>query len=463
MAAFDTDLFVIGGGSGGVRAARIASQRGARVTLAEEDRLGGTCVIRGCVPKKLMVYASKVGHEAKDVKGFGWTAPDSRFDWPLLRQNIHKELDRLENAYKENLKKAGVTIIRGRAVIRDQNAVVMANGAVVRANSILIATGGVPYLGEPIPGIEHVISSNEVFGLPQWPATILIQGGGYIALEFAGIFSGLGSKVVLVHRSDNVLRGFDEDIRQHIRGEIEASGVRILSNRTVAAVHKRNRDLVSRLSDGTEVTSDQVLFAIGRRPNIAKLGLDRLRVAIDPVTQAIIVNQYSQTSVSNIFAVGDVTHRCNLTPVAIREGHAFAETLFGNSPITVDHANIPTAVFSHPEIGTVGLTEATAKATFRSVDAYKTTFRPMKSAFSLTTTRVTMKLIVDAETDRVLGCHIVGDGAGELIQVVGIAIKLGATKAQFDATVAVHPTAAEELVTMSRPFASHRSLLPMAM
>jgi glutathione reductase (NADPH) len=324
MAAFDTDLFVIGGGSGGVRAARIASQRGARVTLAEQDRLGGTCVIRGCVPKKLMVYASKVGHDTKDAAGFGWTVSDSRFDWSLLKQNIHDELDRLENAYTQNLKKAGVTIVRGRAAIRDRNTVVLANGATVRTRSILIATGGVPYLGKEIPGIEHVISSNEVFGMSRWPATILIQGGGYIALEFAGIFTGLGSKVVLIHRGDNVLRGFDEDIRQHTRKEIEASGVQILSNRTVAAVHRRAHGLLSGLSDGTEVISDQVLFAIGRRPNVAELGLDRVGVAVGPVTQAIVVNKYSQTAVSNIFAAGDVTDRCNLTPVAIREGHAFA-------------------------------------------------------------------------------------------------------------------------------------------
>jgi glutathione reductase (NADPH) len=462
MALFDTDLFVIGGGSGGVRAARIASQRGARVTLAEEDRLGGTCVIRGCVPKKIMVYASKVGHEAKAARGFGWTAPDSHFDWPLLRQNIHNELDRLENAYSRNLKKVGVTIVGGRAAIRDRNTVVMANGTTVRAKAILIATGGVPYLGRQIPGIDHVFTSNEVFGLAQWPKTILIQGGGYIALEFAGIFAGLGSKVILVHRGDNVLRMFDEDIRQHVRREVEASGVHVLSNRTVVAVRRRHHDLISRLSDGAELTSDQVLFAIGRRPNVAKLGLDRLGVAIDPATQAILVNQYSQTAVSNIFAVGDVTDRLNLTSVAIREGHAFAETVFGGNPITVDHTNIPTAVFSHPEIGTVGLTEAEAKTTFRKIDVYKTEFRPMKSAFSLPNIRFMMKLVVDGETDRVLGCHIVGDGAGELIQVVGIAIKLGATKAQFDATVAVHPTAAEELVTMSKPFVSHTSQLPAA-
>ncbi len=457
MTEFDTDLFVIGGGSGGVRAARIASQLGAKVMLAEEYRIGGTCVIRGCVPKKLLVYASKIQQDIADASEFGWTIPTARFTWPTLKKNVETELDRLEAAYASTLDKAAVRVVRQRAKLKDKHTVILSNGETIRSKYILIATGGTPNGGATIPGIEHTISSNEVFQLSEQPRTILIHGGGYIALEFAGIFAGLGSKVILVHRGENVLRGFDEDIRHHVRDEIERSGIQVISHRTVTRVDADKGYFVSRLSDGSEISSNQVLFAIGRQPCITNLGLEDVGVAIDPATGGIAVNEHAQTSASNIFAIGDVTHRFNLTPVAIREGQAFAENVFGNRVGHVDYDDIPTAVFSQPEIGTVGLTEARAKETLARVDVYRTQFRPMKFAFSGRASRTTMKLVVDGMTDRVVGCHIVGENAGELIQVVGIAVKLRATKAQFDATMAVHPTAAEELVTMSKPVASYVS------
>jgi len=458
MTEFDTDLFVIGGGSGGVRAARIASQLGAKVILAEEYRIGGTCVIRGCVPKKLLVYASKVQQDIADASGFGWTIPAARFTWSTLKKNVETELDRLEAAYANTLDKAGVRVVRHRAKLKDKHTLILSNGEIVRSKYILVATGGTPNGGK-IPGIEHTISSNEVFQLPEQPETILIHGGGYIALEFAGIFAGLGSKVILVHRGENILRGFDEDIRHHVRDEIERSGIQVISHRTVTRVDAGAGYFVSRLSDGSEITSNQVLLAIGRQPCITNLGLEDVGVAIDPATGGIAVDEHAQTSVSNIFAVGDVTHRFNLTPVAIREGQAFAQNVFGNLSTHVDYADIPTAVFSQPEVGTVGLTEAQAKETLTRVDVYKTQFRPMKFAFSGRPGRTTMKLVVDGTTNRVVGCHIVGENAGELIQAIGIAVKFKATKEQFDATMAVHPTAAEELVTMSKPVASYTSIV----
>ena len=451
MTDFDVDLFVIGGGSGGVRAGRIAAGYGARVMLAEEYRMGGTCVIRGCVPKKLMVYASHVGHDVEDAAGFGWTIPQATFDWATLIANKDKEIARLEAIYATNLEKSGATIVKTRAVFEDAQTLRLGTGDAVRAKTILIATGGAPNHGNAIPGIEHVISSNEVFHLETLPKRIVIQGAGYIALEFACIFAGLGSEVTVIYRGDNILRGFDEDVRHHVRDEMEKSGITLLAGCTVTKVEKDGEVYTSTLSNGSSIASDQVMFAIGRHPAIAGLGLDKAGVVIDPKSGGIKVNEFSQTSVPNIYAIGDVTNRVNLTPVAIREGHAFADTVYGKRSVRVDHSDIATAVFTTPEVGTVGLTETEARAQYAAIDIYKSTFRPMKATLSGRETKILMKLIVDVASDRVLGCHIVGDGAAEIIQAVGIAVKMKATKADFDATMALHPTAAEELVTMRTP------------
>jgi len=454
MASYDVDLFVIGGGSGGVRAARIAAGYGAKVMVAEEYRVGGTCVIRGCVPKKLMVYASRFSHDFADAAGYGWTVAPPSFDWRTLIANKDKEIARLEAAYTANLEKAGVEIIKSRAVLEDaHNIRLTATGAHVSAEHILIATGGQPFHGHVIPGIEHVISSNEVFHLSDLPPRILIQGGGYIAVEFAGVFAGLGSEVTLVYRGQNILRGFDDDVRDHVRAEYEKSGIKVITNRTVASIEKPGA-FVARLDDGRAIEVDRVMFAIGRRPNIMGLGLEAAGVK-RAEHGGIAVDSYSQTSVPHIYAVGDVTNRVNLTPVAIREGHAFADTVFGGKPTPVDHTNVPSAVFSEPEVGVVGMTEDMARERLRKVDIYRTDFRPMRATLSGRQTRVMMKLVVDATTGRVVGCHIVGPDASEMAQVLGIAIKMGATKADFDATMAVHPTAAEELVTMRTPTRAH--------
>jgi len=455
MAEFDTDLFVIGGGSGGVRAARIAALHGARVMIAEEYRMGGTCVIRGCVPKKLLVYASHIRHEIEDAAGFGWTIPQVSFDWPTLIANKDKEIARLEAAYTANVEKAGARVLKTRAEFEDAHTLRLATGERVRSKYVLIATGGAPNHGSAIPGIEHVISSNEVFHLPSLPRRILIQGGGYIALEFACIFAGFGSDVTVVYRGDNVLRGFDDDVRAHVRSEMEKEGITILTGCTVKAVDKHGKDFTSHLSNGSSIGSDQVMFAIGRHPNVVNIGLEKAGVGINPSNGGIDVDGFSRTTVPHIYAIGDVTHRLNLTPVAIREGHAFADTVFGKRQIAVDHADVPTAVFCQPEVGTVGLTETQARAQFTHVDIYKSTFRPMKATLSGRDTRMLMKLIVDATSDRVVGCHIVGDDAAEMVQLIGIAVKMKATKADFDATMALHPTAAEELVTMRNPTERH--------
>jgi glutathione reductase (NADPH) len=340
-------------------------------------------------------------------------------------------------------------------VLEDANTVRLANGKTVKARYILIATGSTPNHGPVIPGIEHVISSNEAFHLPALPKRIVIQGGGYIALEFACIFAGFGSDVTVIYRGDNILRGFDEDVRIHVRAEMEKQGITILTGCTVTKVDKHGKDYTSHLSNGSSIASDQVMFAIGRHPNVANMGLEKAGVAINPKNGGVAVDHWSKTSVPNIYAIGDVTHRINLTPVAIREGHAFADTVFGKHPVQVDHATIPTAVFSQPEVGAVGLTETEARSQFSHVDVYKASFRPIKATMSGRDTRVLMKLLVDGSTDRVLGCHIVGDTAAEIIQAVAIAVKMKATKADFDATVALHPTAAEELVTMRTPTARH--------
>ncbi|UGY13562.1 glutathione-disulfide reductase [Bradyrhizobium septentrionale] len=455
MAEFDVDLFVIGGGSGGVRAARIAANYGARVMVAEEYRMGGTCVIRGCVPKKLFVIGSHVHDEIEDAAGFGWRIGQVSFDWATLVANKDKEIARLEAAYTTNVEKSGAKIVKTRAVLEDAHTLRLATGEKVTAKYILIASGGAPNHGPAVPGIEHVISSNEAFHLKELPKRIVIQGGGYIALEFAGIFNGYGSDVTVIYRGDNILRGFDEDVRKHVRAEMEKKGITIITGCTVTKVDKHGRDFTTHLSGGSSIGSDQVMFAIGRHPNVSGLGLEAAGVAINPANGGIQVDAWSKTSVDNIYAVGDVTHRTNLTPVAIREGHAFADTVFGKRQVAVDHATIPTAVFSQPEVGTVGLTEEEARAQFSHVDIYKTDFRPIKATMSGRDTRVLMKLVVDGVSDRVLGCHIVGDCAAEITQAVAIAVKMKATKADFDATVALHPTASEELVTMRTPTARH--------
>jgi len=455
MSDFDTDLFVIGGGSGGVRAARIAAGYGARVMLAEEYRVGGTCVIRGCVPKKLLVYASRFAHAFEDAAGYGWRLSEPAFDWPTLIANKDREIARLEAAYTANLTRANVTIVKSRAVLHDAHTVrLLADGSRVRARHILVATGARPGMGNGIAGIEHVISSNEAFHLAELPQRILIQGGGYIAVEFACIFAGLGSAVTLVYRGENILRGFDDDVRAHLRQEMERAGIRIITKRIVEAVEQVDHGLCVELSDHDDLLVDKVMFATGRRPNVAGLGLEAAGVRLDE-KGAIAVDALSRTSVPHIYAVGDVTDRLALTPVAIREGHAFADTVFGGKPTVVDHTHVPTAVFSEPEVGVIGLTETQARERYHHIDIYKTTFRPMKTVFVGSEARTLMKLVVDGASDRVLGCHIVGPDAAEMIQVLGIAIKMGATKADFDATMALHPTAAEELVTMRSVTATH--------
>ena len=448
MAGNNVDLFVIGAGSGGVRAARVAASHGARVMIAEEHRVGGTCVIRGCVPKKLLVYASRFGHEFEDAAGYGWTVPDATFHWPSLIANKDREIARLEAAYTNTLERYNVSLVKSRAVVEGAHTVhLLSNEATVHAETILIATGAWPHMGPDIPGREHVISSNEAFHLEELPRRIVIQGGGYIAVEFACIFAGLGSEVTLVYRGENILRGFDDDVREHLRNEMRNRGITVTCGHTVAAVEKSGDEFVTRLSDRSTVISDKVMFAIGRRPNVMGLGLDKIHVKIH-AHGGIEVDEYSRSSVPSVYAIGDVTNRVNLTPVAIREGHAFADTVFGGKPTPVDHTNVPTAVFSEPEVGVIGLTETQARERLVRLDVYKTTFRPMKATLSGRDTRSFMKLLVDGATDRVVGCHIVGPDAGELIQVIGIAVKMGATKADFDATMAVHPTAAEELVTL---------------
>jgi len=417
--------------------------------------MGGTCVIRGCVPKKLFVIGSHIHDEVEDAAGFGWTIGQVSFDWRTLVANKDKEIARLEGIYTTNVEKAGGEVVKTRAVIEDAHTLRLADGKTVTAKYIMIATGGAPNHGPAIPGIEHVISSDEAFHLTELPKRIVIQGGGYIALEFACIFAGFGSDVTVVYRGDNILRGFDDDVRAHARAELEKRGITIITGCVINKIDKHGKEFTTHLSSGSSIASDKVMFAIGRHPNVANLGLENAGVAINPNNGGIAVDGWSKTSVPNIYAIGDVTHRVNLTPVAIREGHAFADTVFGKRPVQVDHTTIPTAVFSQPEIGTVGLTEGEARAQFSHVDIYKTDFRPIKSTMSGRDTRILMKLVVDGTSDRVVGCHIVGDTAAEIVQAVAIAVRMKATKADFDATFALHPTAAEELVTMRTPTARY--------
>ncbi len=451
MPRYDFDLITIGAGSGGVAGSRRAGSYGARVAIVEESRIGGTCVLRGCVPKKLLVYGAQFADAFADAAGFGWTVAPPTFDWPVMIAAKNKELDRLEQIYINMLKNSGVEIIEGRAVLADPHTVEI-GGRHYTADNILLATGGHPTVPD-IPGIEHVISSNEALDLPQLPRRIVIVGGGYIAVEFAGIFHGFGVEVVELIRREELLHGFDDDIRVALAQEMRGRGVEIHARTQVARIEKAPREGYSVFTTtGQEISADIVMYATGRGPNTRGLGLDAVGVETDE-KGAVLVDEWSRTSVPNIYAIGDVTDRLNLTPVAIAEGRALAETLYNNNPIKMDHADVPTAVFSQPPIGTVGLTEEAARQQYGDdVDVYCARFKPMKNTLSGRDERTFMKLVVDGKSDRVLGCHMLGADAPEIVQGVAIAIKCGASKRMFDQTVGIHPSAAEEFVTMREKF-----------
>ena len=446
---FDYDLFVIGAGSGGVRASRISSSLGAKVAIAEEFRVGGTCVIRGCVPKKLLVYASHFSEDFEDAAAYGWSVGDVSHSWETLIANKDKEIDRLNGIYHGILDDNNVTLYQARATIIDKNTVRVGDKSVT-AKYILIATGGSPVMPD-VPGIEHAISSNEALHLEKFPKRVIVVGGGYIAVEFAGIFNGLGADVTQLYRSTQILRGFDADIQMFLSEEIRKKGIDLRTHSNPAKIEKTDSGLKVTLEDGDVLETDAIMYATGRRPNTADLGLENVGVELKE-NGAVKVSAQSQTSVDNIYAVGDVTDRIALTPVAIHEGMAFAETVFGDRPSAADHENVPSAVFSQPQVGTVGLTEAEAREKYGEVDIYKSEFRPMKMTLTGGTEKAFVKLIVDQKSDVVIGVHIVGGDAAEIIQSVGIALKCKATKAQFDATVGVHPSLAEEIVTMRKTF-----------
>lgn len=444
----DFDLFVIGAGSGGVRAARMSGAYGARVAIAEAKYLGGTCVNAGCIPKKLLYYASHFAEEVEDARGYGWDATLPAFDWPTLIRNKDKEIERLNGVYQRLLKNAGVEILWGRARVVDPNAVEV-GGQRFTVERILIATGGCPRVPE-IEGREHVITSDEAFHLDHLPRRVVVVGGGYIAVEFAGIFNGLGAKVTQVYRGLHLLRGFDDDIRSFLAEEMRKKGIDLRPNASVCRVERRNGAYCVELEDGTEIEADCVLYATGRGANTRWLGLETVGVKLND-EGGIIVDDGFQTSVPSIYAIGDVIDRVRLTPVAIAEGMALSRMLFRGEPPRMDYTNIPTAVFSQPNVGTVGLTEAQAREVCAKVDVYASTFRPLRYTLGHREERTLMKLVVDRTTGRVLGCHMVGPDAGEIVQGFAVAIKCGATKAQFDATVGIHPTSAEEFVTMREP------------
>ena len=448
MADFDFDLFVIGGGSGGVRAARVAAEAGAKVGLAEEYRYGGTCVIRGCVPKKLLVYASGFRDAFEDAAGFGWSVEKPTFDWPALVAAKDAEIARLEAVYHDTLKRVGVELFRARATVTDAHCVRLATGAEYSAKHLLIATGARPFVPE-LPGAELGITSNEMFGLAELPERMVIVGGGYVACEFAGIMGGLGTRVIQLYRGEQILRGFDDDLRDHVAGAMRDRGIVIEVCRDVVGIERDGERLAVRVDNGEAHVVDQVLFATGRNPNTGGLGLEALGVGI-AANGAVEVDQWSQTAVPSIYAVGDVTDRHPLTPVAIAEAQAFAETVFEGRPRPVDHSLIPTAVFTRPEAATVGLSEAEAGRR-GPVETYETRFRPLVGTLSGRSERMLMKLVVDAASRKVLGVHLVGPGSAELIQLAAVALRMGARKDDFDATIAVHPTAAEELVTLRAP------------
>ena len=446
MAQYDYDLFTIGAGSGGVRASRISAGYGARVAVAEERDLGGTCVNVGCIPKKLLVYASAFRRDVEDAAGFGWSAPPASHDWKTLIQNKDAEISRLNGIYARLLDDAGVTRIEGRARLVDAHTVQVGSDTFT-AENILVAVGGWPQVPE-IPGIEHVITSNEAFHLEAMPERPIVVGGGYIAVEFAGILHGLGAQVTQLYRGPLFLRGFDDDVRHVLAEELREQGIDLRFQANIAKIEKASDGaLRATLEDGSQLEGDSILYATGRTPLTADLGLEAAGVEVD-ADGSIPVDEYSRTSVSNVWAIGDVTNRVNLTPVAIHEGMCLAATLFDDRPTKPVHANVPSAVFSQPPIGSVGLTEVEARARFGDVDVYRTRFRELKHTLSGREERTLMKLIVDPKSERVVGAHMVGDHAGEIIQGVAIALVCGATKAQFDATIGIHPTSAEEFVTM---------------
>ena len=450
--AFDFDLFVIGGGSGGVRAARVAAgEYGARVGLAEDDRYGGTCVIRGCVPKKLMVYASEYSHAVDEARAYGWNLQHGPFDWQTFKGHLNAELDRLEGVYRKLLNGAGVATFDQRATIKDAHTVALADGTTKTAKHILIATGGHP-VRPNIPNAELGIVSDDIFNLETLPKKLLIVGGGYIACEFACIMRGLGVEVTQFYRGEQVLRGFDDEARGLVADSMRENGIDLQVNTNIAEMSGSNGAIHVKSTAGDETTFDSVLFATGRVPSSQNMGLEGVGVTLGGKGQ-IEVNDYSQTGVPSIYAIGDVTDRVNLTPVAIREGMAFVHTVFAGVPTPIDHDLIASAVFTQPEMGTVGLSEEAARAQ-EEIEVYATTFRPMQTAFANKPDRVLMKLVVSKATRVVLGCHIVAPHAGELIQMAGIAVKAKLTKEQFDETCAVHPTMSEELVTMRNPVRS---------
>ncbi len=450
MPHYNFELFVIGAGSGGVRAARLAAKAGARVAIAEDDRIGGTCVIRGCVPKKLLVYASEFGQAFADAERFGWSG-NWRFDWPTLRDNVQAEVTRLSAIYRKNLDTAGVTIFEDRAEVLDANTVRLQKGAAaLTTKRILVATGGQTCRPAQIKGHALAITSNEAFHLKELPARILIAGGGYIAVEFASIFSGLGVETTLVYRGEKILRGFDEDLRDHVQTELARTGVKVITKATIKEIGALSGGArLASLSNGARLEIDQVMLALGRDPNTKGLGLEQTGVKLAK-NGAVMVDEYSRSNVPSIFALGDVTDRINLTPVAIREAVAFVQSEFQGKHAAFDHADVASAVFGRPPAACVGLTEADARAKGQ-VLIYKTVFRPMKNILAGNEQRTLMKLVVDAASDNVLGVHLAGPEAPELIQLAAIAVKAKLTKAQWDATCAVHPTAAEELVLMGEP------------
>jgi glutathione reductase (NADPH) len=448
MDKFDYDLFVIGAGSGGVRAARMASSFGARVAITEDRYLGGTCVNVGCVPKKLLVYASHFSEDFKNARGFGWRVGSTDFNWQQLIKNKNTEIERLNGVYEKILSSAGVELIEGHGTLVDEHTVAV-DGKNYSAERILIATGGWPSIPD-IPGKEHVISSNEVFFLEKLPEKVVIAGGGYIAVEFAGIFNGLGVDTTLLYRGPLFLRGFDEDVRKFLAEEMRKKGIKLKFETNIDSVEKTDNQLLATLTDGSTLTADQILYATGRKPKTEGIGIESLGIKLDKAA-AIVVNDEYQTNIPSIYAVGDVTNRVNLTPVALAEGMFLARRLYNNETSPVDYENIPTCVFSQPNIGTVGLTEEEARDQYEQIDIYKSSFTPMKHTLSGDDEKTFMKLIVDKATNRVIGVHMVGPEAGEIMQGIGIAMKAGASKADFDKTIGIHPTTAEEFVTMREP------------
>ena len=447
MSNFDYDLFVIGAGSGGVRASRIAASHGARVAVAEEHRVGGTCVIRGCVPKKLLVYGAHFAEDIHDARKFGWEVSECKFNWDVLRDNVLAEVDRLEGLYGQTLGNHKVEVFRTRATIVGPQKVRLADGTELSAERILVATGGWPHVPE-FPGSEHAITSNEVFHLDTLPSRVVIAGGGYIANEFAGIFNEFGSKVTIVNRGDTILRGYDEQIRDRLLQISMTKGIDFKFNAPFQSIEKNDDgSLTVNLENCEAIQADAVLIAAGRVPNTKGLGLEEVGVEVD-AHGAIKVDEANQSSISSIYAVGDVTNRIQLTPVAIREGQAFADSVFGGKPTTVDYANVPSAVFSHPPIGAVGMTEAEARNKLGGIRVYTSDFRAMKNVLAGRNERALYKMIVNAATDQVVGLHMIGPDAPEILQAAAIAVKAGLTKADFDATVALHPSMAEELVLM---------------